>query len=788
MSEMDNRLGSRYVLKERLGRGAMGTVWRATNNDTGVDVAVKVLSEELSDEPEMVVRFVQERNALVAVRHPNLVRIHDLVVEDGRLAIIMDLINGPDLHRHLAQRGTLNLTEAAIIGRGVASALESIHTAGIIHRDLKPANILLDLGGPQPEPKLVDFGIARMLSGSRLTARSSVVGTPQYLSPEAISGAEPTPAVDIYALGIALYELFTGEPPFHGDQLLQVLNQHMYQEPPWPPSIPPQILPLLQAMLAKNPQARPTAPEIARSMDALVKAAPQPAAAATPGNAQAGQFQQSQVPGQIPPSALPGQPALPGAPGQSALAAAPGRPELPGAPGQSPLPGAPGQYPQNQPPGQSPLPGAPGQFPQSPAPGQSPLPGAPGQFPQNQPPGQSPLPGAPIGSPVPGQPFFPSNAQPNPYPPLYPAPAAQQPGAYPYPQQGAGDGSSPLPAPYGRPPGTPTTDSTPIPTPSPSGFFYPNAGMFDPNYTNAPANAPFTPSPPPFTDDMLSPKKARDGGRKRLLIGVGAVLAVAAVGGLVFALTSGSSPKPQPVAIATGTATGTSAATGAASTSPSFAVDPTCSTQGVTAAARWLLDGTPAACSSSTGSLNLFGNATWASVSSEGMVLKLNGQTSRATIPIGSIVNTARSFTVSAWVELSSTLKSTQTVVAFQGEKVDAFKLQYDASQKTWVFSRSSADVAGAQWTAAGAKSPVLGSWTHLVGVYNAGAHSISLYVNGTDVAHHAGGSGWQANGKITIGASLDSSGNPFETLDGEISQVEIFDSALTSAQVASLP
>ena len=770
MSEMDNRLGSRYVLKERLGRGAMGTVWRATNTDTGVDVAVKVLSEELSDEPEMVVRFVQERNALVAVRHPNLVRIHDLVVEDGRLAIIMDLINGPDLHRHLAQRGTLNLTEAAIIGRGVASALESIHTAGIIHRDLKPANILLDLGGPQPEPKLVDFGIARMLSGSRLTARSSVVGTPQYLSPEAISGAEPTPAVDIYALGIALYELFTGEPPFHGDQLLQVLNQHMYQEPPWPPSIPPQILPLLQAMLAKNPQARPTAPEIARSMDALVKAGPQLAAAmpTPPDNAQAGQFPQSQVPGQFPQSPLPGQPALPGGPGQSALPAAPGRPELPGAPGQ---------------------------FPQSPLPGQSPLPAAPGQFPQSPVPGQSPLPGAPIGSPVPGQPFYPSNAQPSPYPAL--DPAAQQPGAYqypqqpsptPYPQPGAVDGSSPLPAPYGRPPGTPTTDSTPIPAPSPSGFFYPNAGMFDPNYANAPANAPFTPSPPPFTDDMLSMKKARGGNRKKLLIGVGAVLAVAAVGGLVFALTSGNSPKPQPVAIATGTATGTSVATGAASTGPSFAVDPTCSTQGVTAAARWLLDGTPAACSSSTGSLNLFGNATWASASSEGSVLKLNGQTSRATIPIGSIIDTARSFTVSAWVELSTTLKSTQTVVAFQGKKVDAFKLQYDAGQKSWAFSRSSADVVGAQWApAADSKTPALNSWTHLVGVYNAGAHSLSLYVNGTDVANRAGVTGWQANGKITIGASLDSTGNPFEALDGEISQVEIFGSALTSTQVASL-
>ena len=270
MSGVDQRLGSRYVLKERLGRGAMGTVWRALNTEAQYDVAVKILSEELSDEPEMVTRFIQERNTLIGVRHPNLVRIHDLVVEDGKLAIVMDLVAGPDLHKHLVERGVLSLAEAAVIGRGVADALGAIHAAGIIHRDLKPANILLDLGGPQPQPKLVDFGIARMLAGSRLTARSSVVGTPQYLSPEAISGAEPTPAVDVYAFGIALYELLTGTPPFHGEQLLQVLNQHMYQEPPWPPSIPPQILPMLQAMLAKDPQNRPTALDISATMDALV--------------------------------------------------------------------------------------------------------------------------------------------------------------------------------------------------------------------------------------------------------------------------------------------------------------------------------------------------------------------------------------------------------------------------------------------------------------------------------------------------------------------------------------
>ena len=390
MSEMDQRLGSRYVLKERLGRGAMGTVWRARNTDTGVDVAVKVLSEELSDEPDMVTRFVQERNTLISVNHPNLVRIHDLVVEDGRLAIVMDLVAGPDLHRYLAERGVLGLPEVALIGRGVAEALGAIHAAGIIHRDLKPANILLDLSGPRPQPKLVDFGIARMLAGSQLTARSSVVGTPQYLSPEAISGAEPSSAVDVYAFGIALYELLTGAPPFNSGQLLQVLNQHMYQQPPWPPQIPPQILPLLQSMLEKNPQNRPNAAEIARAMEALSAAAPAGALPALPG---AVVPPQQQVPPAqpTPHSPLPYQQSPYQQP-QPTPQPQPGYPAYPGGPGPvSPMPGAYQPLPGQQP--QTPIPGGYGPPPGTPMPG-----------------GYGPPPGTPIPAPSPSGFYYPNAA------------------------------------------------------------------------------------------------------------------------------------------------------------------------------------------------------------------------------------------------------------------------------------------------------------------------------------------------------------------------------------------
>lgn len=697
MSEMDHRLGSRYLLKERLGRGAMGTVWRATNTDTDADVAVKVLSEELSDEPEMVARFIQERNALVAVRHPNLVRIHDLVVEDGRLAIIMDLIPGPDLHRFLAERGVLGLADAAVIARGVAGALEAIHQAGIIHRDLKPANILLDLSGPQPVPKLVDFGISRMLSGSRLTARSSVVGTPQYLSPEAISGAEPSPAVDIYAFGIALYELLTGKPPFDSDQLLQVLNQHMYQEPPWPASIPPQILPLLQAMLAKNPQARPGAADVVRTVDALLAAGPGALAA-------------------IPAPAQPAQPAQPAGGAQAG--------PVPGQAGYAP---APALGPGGQPAG-------------TPVPQQSPYP-------------------APYVTPQPGTPGVPQQPTPTPYP-------------------GAG---TPLPAPYGRPPGTP------VPSPSPSGFFYPNAAMFEPSQgTPLPTGeAPFTPSPPPFTDEMLTPKKKR-GNRKGLLIGGGGVVGVAAVVGIVFAL-SGSGGGTGPAAAGTPTAKHTATA-GATATGPTASVSPSCSAPGKPApVADWPLNGTSASCTSGVQKLNLFGGASYTS-SSHGTVLKFNGHTARATLPLGSLLNTAHSFSVSAWVDLQSQPKSTMTVVAFQGKETDAFELRYDSAAKSWAFGRSSADLAGPQWvTAADPKPALTHAWTHLVGIYNSDQHTMILYVNGAPVGIRSGVSGWQATGKITLGASLDPTGNPHQDLDGDLNDVQVFSSALTLPQVEAL-
>ena len=691
MSDVDQRLGSRYILKERLGRGAMGTVWRAVNTDTNQFVAVKVLSEELSDEPEMIARFIQERNTLMVVQHPNLVRIHDMVVEDSRLAIVMDLVQGQDLHRIRVQRGNFGLAEVAAIGQGVAAALTAIHAAGIIHRDLKPANILLDLTGATPEPRLVDFGIARMLDGTRLTARSSVVGTPEYLSPEAISGGEATAAIDIYAFGIALYELFTGQTPFHGDQLLQVLNQHMYQEPAWPTSIPAQILPLIQAMLAKNPAQRPTAHGVLAAMTALAA-----------GGA---------IPAQQP---LPPQSPVPGGPQSGAV--------------QSWQPAAP----------------------------------------------QSPIPGAGPGTPLPAS-----------YGPTSPVPGAPFP-AQGYPQQGQA-GLSPAASPL---PGAGMPSSTPVPAPSPSGFFYPQAEMFGPG--TGPGTPPPTPTPtpgsgsgslggfvagpPPFNEAMFEPKRKPGGSRKKALLIAGAVVVVLGLAGGAFALLSnGGGGKP--VAVGTPTAT----------LSPTA---PSCPAQtGPVPTARWTLAGAPADCASSVNALALANGAEFSTQSPRGQVLKFSGGYATATVPLSGVVDTSGSFTVSVWVYLDSYQKSQYaTVLSFMGENQGAFELQYNPGWKSWAFNRSSADSLDAKWiAAAGTAYPTSGTWTHLVGEYDANAKTLSLYVDGKAVSTRTGISGWQATGKLAVGANLNSGGAAYEGMTGDVSNLEIFDKALTTDEVAAL-
>ncbi|MEY9875484.1 serine/threonine-protein kinase [Streptacidiphilus sp. MAP12-33] len=271
-------VGSKYLLEEPLGRGATGTVWRARVREDaenapvtpGAVVAIKVLKEELATDPDVVMRFLRERAVLLRLVHPNIVRVRDLVVEGELLALVMDLVDGPDLYRYLRENGPLSPVAGALLMAQIADALAASHHDGVVHRDLKPANVLLATvqgpAGPVMHPLLTDFGIARLADSPGLTRTAEFVGTPAYVAPESAEGREQTPAVDVYGAGIMLYELLTGQPPFHGDGPIQILHAHLSQRPERPASVPEPLWTVLERCLEKDPVRRPTATALATAL------------------------------------------------------------------------------------------------------------------------------------------------------------------------------------------------------------------------------------------------------------------------------------------------------------------------------------------------------------------------------------------------------------------------------------------------------------------------------------------------------------------------------------------
>ncbi|MFE1249713.1 serine/threonine-protein kinase [Streptomyces sp. NPDC058735] len=270
-------VGSKYLLEEPLGRGATGTVWRARQRETagaeaavpgqpGETVAIKVLKEELAGDPDVVMRFLRERSVLLRLTHPNIVRVRDLVVEGDLLALVMDLVEGPDLHRHLRENGPFTPVAAALLTAQIADALAASHADGVVHRDLKPANVLLQQYDGQMHPLLTDFGIARLADSPGLTRTQEFVGTPAYVAPESAEGRPQTSAVDIYGAGILLYELVTGRPPFAGGSALEVLHQHLSAEPRRPSTVPDPLWTVIERCLSKNPDERPSAVNLARGL------------------------------------------------------------------------------------------------------------------------------------------------------------------------------------------------------------------------------------------------------------------------------------------------------------------------------------------------------------------------------------------------------------------------------------------------------------------------------------------------------------------------------------------
>lgn len=278
MATGEASLGSQYVLLDEIGAGAMGAVWRARHRETGELVAVKLLRDGLTGDQELVMRFVQERNVMRSLRHPNIVTVRDFVIEGDRLAMVMDLVEGGSLQALLRRHGTLPPAEAARMMAEVADALAAAHAAGVVHRDVKPANILIEQATGRV--RLTDFGVARIVYGPGLTQSTAIIGTPMYLAPETAMGEKPTPAVDVYAIGLILYQLLAGRPPFIGDHPVALIKQHSSAAPRRLPGMPDALWSLIARCAAKNPADRPTAAQVAaelrRAMPALAGLPPLP--------------------------------------------------------------------------------------------------------------------------------------------------------------------------------------------------------------------------------------------------------------------------------------------------------------------------------------------------------------------------------------------------------------------------------------------------------------------------------------------------------------------------------
>jgi serine/threonine-protein kinase len=259
-------LGSRYQLVERIGGGAMGDVWRALDRTAGEDVAAKLLRREYTTDPEIVSRFVQERAILLALDHPNIVRVRDLVVEGDDLAIVMELVRGRDLAAYLREEGTLPPAEAVRLTVAVLNALAHAHEHDYLHRDVKPDNVLLD----GAHVRLSDFGIAR-LARETVVRATGALGTPEYMAPEVIEHAQVSVAADVYGAAVLLYELLAGRTPFAGGANgFAVANRHVTSAPPPLPGLPPKLAAMLRRMLAKQPAKRPSAAASAEALAALL--------------------------------------------------------------------------------------------------------------------------------------------------------------------------------------------------------------------------------------------------------------------------------------------------------------------------------------------------------------------------------------------------------------------------------------------------------------------------------------------------------------------------------------
>lgn len=251
-------LAQRYRLLQRVGRGGMAEVFRAHDVTLDRTVAVKVLRAEYARHPAFRQRFHQEAKAAAKLLHPNIVTVYDFGYDGERLFIVMEYVPGGTLAQRMREAGRLPVEEALHLMVQACAGVGFAHRAGLVHCDIKPQNFLVT---PSGRLKVADFGIARALASLRQSAPQEVVwGSPQYMAPEVAQGQPPTAASDVYGLGVVLYQMVTGRPPFIAEDPRELLRQHLEAHPVPPralnPDLPPELEQVILTVLSKEPARR----------------------------------------------------------------------------------------------------------------------------------------------------------------------------------------------------------------------------------------------------------------------------------------------------------------------------------------------------------------------------------------------------------------------------------------------------------------------------------------------------------------------------------------------------
>ncbi|MBO3674767.1 serine/threonine-protein kinase [Streptomyces sp. NEAU-YJ-81] len=267
-------IAGRYQLGDRLGRGGMGTVWRAYDQMLAREVAAKELHVASDDHEHhrRLRRAQREARTVARLRHPHVVGVHDLVEHDDRLWIVMELIDGPSLARRIADSGPLPPRHTAALGLQLLGALEAVHAAGALHRDIKPANILLRGDG---SAVLTDFGIAALEDDESLTTTGELIGSIGYMAPERLTAEEAGPPSDLWSLGATLSAVASGVPPFQRPTGAAALHAVTFADPVIPERVGP-LRPIVQALLNKSPAQRPSAATLRTALQRVADGADDP--------------------------------------------------------------------------------------------------------------------------------------------------------------------------------------------------------------------------------------------------------------------------------------------------------------------------------------------------------------------------------------------------------------------------------------------------------------------------------------------------------------------------------